>query len=40
MRMTGRVTAKDDGGQVEVEVKGANSLGDHVVGTVTVALPS
>jgi 3-oxo-4,17-pregnadiene-20-carboxyl-CoA hydratase beta subunit len=39
MRMTGRVTAKANGGQVEVEVKGANSLGDHVVGTVTVALP-
>jgi len=38
MRMTGVVTAKADG-VVEVEVRGANSLGDHVAGTVTVALP-
>ena len=38
MRMTGRVTAKADG-LVEVEVRGANGLGDHVTGTVTVALP-
>ncbi len=43
MRMTGRVTAKnqEDGeGLVELEVKGANSLGDHVVGTVKLALPT
>jgi acyl dehydratase len=39
MRMTGQVTAKSDG-QVEVTLKGANSLGDHVVGTVTVELPA
>jgi 3-oxo-4,17-pregnadiene-20-carboxyl-CoA hydratase beta subunit len=38
MKMTGQVTAKD-GGLVEVAVRGANSLGDHVSGTVTVALP-
>jgi hypothetical protein len=37
MRMTGVVKAKADG-VVEVEVRGANSLGDHVSGTVTVAL--
>ena len=38
MRLTGVVKAKADGA-VEVEVRGANSLGDHVSGTVTVALP-
>jgi 3-oxo-4,17-pregnadiene-20-carboxyl-CoA hydratase beta subunit len=38
MRMTGRVTAKADG-RVDVEVRGANSMGDHVVGTVTLVLP-
>jgi len=39
MRMTGQVTKKD-GGEVEVSLKGANSMGDHVVGTVTLELPS
>jgi acyl dehydratase len=39
MRITGRVTTKD-AGAVEVEILGANSLGDHVVGTVTLELPS
>jgi acyl dehydratase len=39
MRMTGRVTAKGDDGRVDVEIRGANSLGDHVVGTVTLELP-
>jgi acyl dehydratase len=39
MRITGRVTTKD-AGAVEVEIRGANSLGDHVVGTVTLELPS
>jgi acyl dehydratase len=39
MRMTGQVTKKADG-EVEVALKGANSLGDHVVGTVTLELPS
>ncbi|HMC51655.1 MAG TPA: MaoC family dehydratase [Acidimicrobiales bacterium] len=38
MRMTGVVTAKADG-VVEVAVQGANSLGDHVSGTVAVSLP-
>lgn len=38
MKMTGQVTAKT-GRLVEVAVRGANSLGDHVTGTVTVALP-
>ncbi|MDQ1395317.1 MAG: 3-oxo-4,17-pregnadiene-20-carboxyl-CoA hydratase beta subunit, partial [Acidimicrobiaceae bacterium] len=38
MRMTGEVTAKQDG-LIEVSVRGANGLGDHVTGTVTVLLP-
>lgn len=38
MTMTGRVTSKDDG-VVTVEVRGANSLGDHVTGTVKLCLP-
>jgi len=43
MRMTGRVTAKElEGGEgrITVEVTGANSLGDHVTGTVDLALPT
>jgi hypothetical protein len=39
MVMTGSVTAKEDG-VVEVAVRGANSRGDHVTGTVKVALPT
>ena len=39
MLMTGRVTRKS-GGEVEVSLRGANSLGDHVMGTVTLVLPS
>jgi acyl dehydratase len=39
MHMTGRVTAKGDDGLVDVEIRGANSLGDHVLGTVTLVLP-
>jgi len=39
MLMTGKVKSKGDGGLVEVEIKGANNLGDHVVGTVTLVLP-
>jgi acyl dehydratase len=35
MTMTGQVTKKEDG-IVEVEVRGANRLGDHVTGTVTL----
>jgi acyl dehydratase len=39
MTMTGRVTNKEDG-VVEVSLKGSNSLGDHVVGTVVLVLPT
>jgi len=40
MHMTGTVTAKDPGaGTVEVTVRGANALGDHVTGTVVLTLP-
>jgi acyl dehydratase len=38
MTMTGSVTAVD-GNLVEVSVRGSNSLGDHVIGTVTVEVP-
>ena len=38
MRMTGRVTSVD-GSRVEVEVRGTNSLGEHVTGAVTLVLP-
>jgi hypothetical protein len=37
MTMTGTVT-KQDGRLVEVAVRGANSLGDHLVGTVSLEL--
>jgi len=41
MRMTGSVKAKDErAGIVEVEVAGKNSWGNHVTGTVKVALPA
>ena len=39
MLMTGTVKSKGDGGLVEVEIRGANNLGDHVVGTVSLVLP-
>jgi hypothetical protein len=42
MRLTGRVASADKAGTeglVVVEVRGANSLGDHVTGTVTLKLP-
>ena len=40
MRLTGTVRAKDEEqGVVEVQIAGTNSWGDHVTGTVTVALP-
>ncbi|MFK8909797.1 MaoC family dehydratase [Streptomyces sp. YS-3] len=38
MTLTGTVTAVEDG-TAEVRVVGANRLGHHVTGTVTVALP-
>jgi len=37
MRMTGSVT-RVEGSEVEVDVRGANSLGDHVTGTVVLEL--
>ena len=41
MHMTGTVTAQDDTTRsVELAVRGANSLGDHVTGTVTLTLPA
>jgi MaoC like domain len=46
MTLTGSVTAKDDAvgpdgkGGVEVTLRGANGLGDHVTGTVSLRLPS
>ena len=41
MTLTGQVTAVDAAtGTVEVAVRGANSRGDHVTGTVTLVLPS
>lgn len=46
MTLTGSVTAKDDAvgpdgtGTVEVSVRGANGLGDHVTGTVRLRLPA
>jgi len=41
MTMTGKVKAKDDAtGVVEVAVRGANSRGDHVTGTVSLTLPT
>ena len=42
MTITGKVTRKEDGangGIVDVAVVGANRLGNHVTGTVTVELP-
>ena len=40
MRMTGRVSAKDEAARtIDVEVRGANGIGDHVVGTVKLTLP-
>jgi acyl dehydratase len=38
MTMSGKVTKKE-AGIVEVDVRGANDLGDHVTGTVTLELP-
>src|SRR4051794_15591035 len=38
MRLTGAVRGKQDG-VVEVAVRGANSLGDHVTGTVKLTVP-
>jgi acyl dehydratase len=41
MQMTGTVKSKDESeGVVEVEIAGRHSWGDHVTGTVKVALPT
>ena len=39
MRMTGRLSSID-GDDVEVDIRGANSMGDHVTGKVVVTLPA
>ncbi|MFD6856191.1 MaoC family dehydratase [Rhodococcus sp. NPDC060090] len=39
MTMTGEVVSRENG-LVEVKVQGANSLGSHLAGTVTVAYPA
>lgn len=39
MKLTGEVVAKGDDNVVELAVRGANGLGDHVTGTVEVSLP-
>jgi len=39
MVMSGVVVAAHDDGRVEIDVRGANSLGDHVTGRVVVQLP-
>jgi acyl dehydratase len=39
MTLTGEVTQVRDDGDVDVRIRGANGLGDHVTGTVTVRLP-
>ena len=38
MTLTGAVTRKD-AGEIEIGLKGSNRLGDHVIGTVVLALP-
>ncbi len=43
MRLTGRVESKElvDGqGRIELKIRGANQLGDHVKGTVEIVLPT
>jgi len=37
--LSGKVLAKKDRGELEIEVVGNNSMGPHVTGTVTVQLP-
>jgi hypothetical protein len=38
MVLTGTVTGKQDGGRVEIKVRGVNEIGPHVTGTVVVQL--
>lgn len=46
MTLTGSVTAKDDAvdaegrGAIEITLRGANTVGDHVTGTVRLLLPA
>jgi acyl dehydratase len=41
MTFTGSVAEKDaDAGTIAIQLAGSNSLGSHVTGTVTVALPA
>ena len=43
MHLTGQVVSKDmdqGAGVIEISVRGANSLGDHVSGTVKVSVPT
>jgi acyl dehydratase len=41
LKLTGRIKAIDEGtGVVDVQITGTNSWGDHVTGTVKVALPA
>ena len=43
MRMTGKVESKqlvDGEGRVEIKIRGANQLGDHVKGTIDLVLPT
>ena len=38
--LSGRVASVDeDAGEVVIDVRGANGLGDHVTGSVTIAMP-
>ena len=39
MVLTGTVDAKHEDGRVEISVRGVNSIGPHVTGTVVVRLP-
>jgi hypothetical protein len=38
MVLTGTVTGKQDGGRVEIKVRGVTDIGPHVTGTVVVQL--
>ena len=43
MRMTGKVESKqrvDGEGRIEIKIRGANQLGDHVKGTIDLVLPT
>jgi acyl dehydratase len=40
MTFSGTISAVSDAGEIQVEIRGANRLGDHVTGTVTLELPA